>query len=692
MRQSARFYGFFQNMHTGQPPRAHVEDRSCAVDEAYHLCEKVVSRLQTLDKEESYQLARRCKPLGFVFLDLPINPESFLRCSSTESHDYQGNHKSLYDRLTADSSMSESMWGTELSELTTQLGAEMASVDVFMGSSCRFNMASKNGPDCAYHNHDLKYPAHSVDSSGQHLPEAENGDPTSSPSGNCQTPVAVAVDLVLPSAAGDVADSESNSVQRMTGNDIIRDRSGQAGFGSENISPAMDILEGEADTAITSFGCRRLTSPSACSSSSEGSISVGSSTHQEWSGTLIPSLEDTAHAPVALATLCSPLVDSYQGYNISSPSNHCTNPVGEEMYAFDYPDIAVPGQFDGLADIDDRIPTLSSYSVARPCSPNAVPDVVPSERESIPMGDAYDSGSDIQTSSLQEHSAGTPGSPPQNQYSVCLDASGQSVTNSRLREVEWESQALDLMIRHYSTKLLKPGRLNSVISVSHTIIRTDLDEFMDHHVLLWQSQNPWSLRSRHQYSGNDSLRRLSLMRLFHYYDYLRTDSLPGLGRGRDKRTKALNFLLKLYYSDWEARPSLQQKRRERLKKNVDQGRRWCTLAQYLGYYVALSSSAEMDKFMNNKNVNEVDIHALATFAINVYPDGLELCSALDSIAVDILNRNNIRVDIDLGTWHNSYYLFSSTRDNRLRLSPSRWKEVSSNESCRLLGVLRADRV
>jgi hypothetical protein len=182
------------------------------------------------------------------------------------------------------------------------------------------------------------------------------------------------------------------------------------------------------------------------------------------------------------------------------------------------------------------------------------------------------------------------------------------------------------------------------------------------------------------------------MRLFHYYDYLRTDSLPGLGRGRDKRTKALNFLLKLYYSDWETRPSLQQKRRERLRKNVDQGKRWCTLAQYLGYYVALSSSAEMDKFMNNKNVNEVDIHALATFAINVYPDGLELCSALDSMAVDILNRNNIRVDIDLGTWHNSYYLFSSTRDNRLRLSPSRWKEVPSNESCRLLGVLRADRV
>jgi hypothetical protein len=52
---------------------------------------------------------------------------------------------------------------------------------------------------------------------------------------------------------------------------------------------------------------------------------------------------------------------------------------------------------------------------------------------------------------------------------------------------------------------------------------------------------------------------------------------------------------------------------------------------------------------NNKNVNKVDIHALATFAINIYPNRLELCSALDSMAVDILNRNNIRVDIDLGT-------------------------------------------
>jgi hypothetical protein len=512
------------------------------------------------------------------------------------------------------------MLGTELRELTTQLGAEMASVDRLMGSRCRSNMASKNGPETSHHNHDLKYPAHSVDCSGEQLPEAENRDPALSPSGNCVTPVIRAVGHVFPFATGDVADSGSNDVQKMADNDTILGRSGQTCVGCENISSAMDILEGGTDTVITSFGCRRLTSLSPSSSSSERSISVDSSAHQEWSGTLIPGLESPADAPVALATLCSPLVDSYQGYNISSPSNHCTNPVGEELYAFDYPDIAVPGQFDDLADIDDRVPTMSSYPVARPCSPNALPDMVPAERESIPTGDAYDSGSDIQTSSLQAHSAGTPGSPPQNQYAVCLDVTGQSVSNSRLREVEWESQALDLMIRHYSSKELKPGRLNSIISVSHAIIRTDLDEFMDHHVLLWQSQNPWSLRSCHQYSGNDSLvhqflcemdwvemetdsytnlvrRRLSLMRLFHYYDYLRTDSLPGLGRGRDKRTKALSFLLKLYYSDWETRPSLQQKRRERLKKNVDQGRRWCTLAQYLGYYVALSSSAEMDKFM-----------------------------------------------------------------------------------------------
>jgi hypothetical protein len=95
---------------------------------------------------------------------------------------------------------------------------------------------------------------------------------------------------------------------------------------------------------------------------------------------------------------------------------------------------------------------------------------------------------------------------------------------------------------------------------------------------------------------------------------------------------------------------------------------------------------------NNKNVNEVDIHALATFTINVYPNGLELCSALDSMAVDNLNRNNICININLSTWHNSYYLFLSTRDNHLRLSLSCWKEVPLNESCRLLGVLHADRV
>jgi hypothetical protein len=52
---------------------------------------------------------------------------------------------------------------------------------------------------------------------------------------------------------------------------------------------------------------------------------------------------------------------------------------------------------------------------------------------------------------------------------------------------------------------------------------------------------------------------------------------------------------------------------------------------------------------NNRNVNKVNIYALAMFAINVYPNGLELCCALDLIAMDILNRNNIRVNIDLST-------------------------------------------
>jgi hypothetical protein len=84
------------------------------------------------------------------------------------------------------------------------------------------------------------------------------------------------------------------------------------------------------------------------------------------------------------------------------------------MYAFDYLDIAVPSQFNGLAGIDNRVPTLLSYPVMRPCSLNAVPNEVPAERETIPIGDAYDSGSDIQTSSLQAHSAGIPVSPSQN--------------------------------------------------------------------------------------------------------------------------------------------------------------------------------------------------------------------------------------------------------------------------------------
>jgi hypothetical protein len=63
--------------------------------------------------------------------------------------------------------MSESTCGTELRELTTQLGAEMASVDEFIGSSCHSNIASKNGPETAHYNHNLKYPAHSINYLGE---------------------------------------------------------------------------------------------------------------------------------------------------------------------------------------------------------------------------------------------------------------------------------------------------------------------------------------------------------------------------------------------------------------------------------------------------------------------------------------------------------------------------------------------
>jgi hypothetical protein len=155
----------------------------------------------------------------------------------------------------------------------------MALVDEFIGSSCHSNMASKNGPETAHYNHDLKYPTHSVDYSGEQLPEPENGDPTLSPSGNCKTPLIRAVSYVSPFIAGDVTDLGSNSIQKTADINTILGRSRQTCIRRENISPAIDILEGENNTIITSFGCHQLTSPSACSSSSEGSILVDSSTH-----------------------------------------------------------------------------------------------------------------------------------------------------------------------------------------------------------------------------------------------------------------------------------------------------------------------------------------------------------------------------------------------------------------------------
>jgi hypothetical protein len=43
----------------------------------------------------------------------------------------------------------------------------MALVNKFIGSSYHSNMVSKNGPETAHYNHDLKYPTHSINYLGE---------------------------------------------------------------------------------------------------------------------------------------------------------------------------------------------------------------------------------------------------------------------------------------------------------------------------------------------------------------------------------------------------------------------------------------------------------------------------------------------------------------------------------------------
>jgi hypothetical protein len=88
----------------------------------------------------------------------------------------------------------------------------MALVNKFIGSSCYSNIVSKNGPETAHYNYDLKYPTHSINYLGEQLLELENRDPTLSPLGNCKTPMIRAISYIFLFIAGDVADLGSNSV------------------------------------------------------------------------------------------------------------------------------------------------------------------------------------------------------------------------------------------------------------------------------------------------------------------------------------------------------------------------------------------------------------------------------------------------------------------------------------------------
>lgn len=199
--------------------------------------------------------------------------------------------------------------------------------------------------------------------------------------------------------------------------------------------------------------------------------------------------------------------------------------------------------------------------------------------------------------------------------------------NNRIQEI-CDPQALSLLLSHYEVEALKPELLSRAISTSYFSVRNDAYHFIQNHVLWWQYRELWSQRPSYQYSGNESTvhqflcemdwvemeadtntnlirKRFSLMRLYYWYErYLenlkakrKSGSPIGLGRGRDIRTAAKDYLLKLYYPDWPQSQSLRPERRKKLERNIRCGRQWCSYAQYLGYGAVLLASGEMNPFM-----------------------------------------------------------------------------------------------
>ncbi|OJZ82091.1 hypothetical protein ASPFODRAFT_144717, partial [Aspergillus luchuensis CBS 106.47] len=214
-----------------------------------------------------------------------------------------------------------------------------------------------------------------------------------------------------------------------------------------------------------------------------------------------------------------------------------------------------------------------------------------------------------------------------------------------------------------------------VVRAGYAALRPDLKRFTDEMLCTWLVSGLWpytcsnpeddeiwrqcSIDMMHVGIEKDPetrtmLRRVAQIRMYYWYEeqvkrVREMQPADALIFSDDILEKATYTLLERFYSAWKITDHVS---REELRKTFEAekevGKKWCELVYYLGEGILVICGKIMDTQM--KSFSSDDVHTLATFIINCYPQVPQVCRCFDSVVKTFIQKGVLSHD-ELRQWH-----------------------------------------
>ncbi|KFX96097.1 hypothetical protein O988_05481 [Pseudogymnoascus sp. VKM F-3808] len=225
-------------------------------------------------------------------------------------------------------------------------------------------------------------------------------------------------------------------------------------------------------------------------------------------------------------------------------------------------------------------------------------------------------------------------------------------------------------------------KAEEVVQAAKSLIRENLQQFLNTFLPLWQNQGLWGntnvellvdsgtsherlesayrcLTRLRQRMADDPVRSRMASIVLHREFHAACLMLKGKGsaqkstaissqRGRGLATPVIDYTLRRIYKDFDRLPSLRQKElRAEFHDNKRFGKRWERLANSIGYGILIVCSKSVNAVIKKTTFTDAMLDGLAYTVRNHMPDCAGLITELDQPAISLLNNKQMGVALDV---------------------------------------------